>query len=167
MIRLIAEAYRMHREVEDANTNGMEMGVGATDMEWSWGLEEVNPLLSGGFYKSVGRLDGYRADLGFVLRAGSQDLAPIGDYVAMWLEGYGSWGYYRETKGMPRQNAYSVDGGIGGQIDVGAWSLSLRLRALDAYDAGLRGWGELALRFWPDGARERRMPGSARGVALL
>ena len=150
-VRLSAETYRLSTEDEDEQAGAGEIGLAFTGLEWDWGLEEVSPRLAGGVYRGRGKFDGTRADLGFTLAAGMQNVAPPGFRdIGVFLELYGSWSDYFSPDDTPGLNAYSWYVGGGVELDRSALAISLRLRRVDAFDAQCAAWGEFAVRIWPD-----------------
>lgn len=147
---LVADAYTIFDA--DSDADGVEIGLRATGIEWAWGLEEVNPTLEVGVYRDVGRFDGFRADLGFDLGFGVQNVAPwIFTHTSAWLEADVGWTEYDRDR-IGRAD-FSGRLGLGVALERGAFAVSASFGALDPFDAGLRAYADLGLRFWPD-ARE-------------
>ena len=148
-IRLSAEWYRLSTDDEQAGAS--EIGLSFRGLEWDWGLEELSPRLAGGVYRGGGRFDGSRAELGFTLAGGMQNLAPTGFRdIGAWLELYGSWSDYFDPDETPEQDSYSWYFGGGVELDCSALAISFRLRWVDAFDADYAAWSEFAVRIWPD-----------------
>ncbi len=148
-VRLSAEAFRLSTDAEQATAS--EIGLSFKGLEWAWGLEELSPRLAGGVYRGGGGFEGTRADLSFTLGGGLQNLAPWGFRdIGAWVELYGSWSDYFDPDETPEVEAYSWYFGGGVELDRSALAFSLRLRLVDAFDADIAAWSELAVRIWPD-----------------
>ena len=148
-ISLSAETYRLSTDDEQAAAR--EIGLSFRGLEWEWGLEELSPTLAGGVYRGGGRFEGTRADLSFTLAGGLQNLAPPGFRdIGAWFELYGSWSDYFEPDEAPELDAFSWYFGGGVELDRSALAIALRLRLVDAFDAGCAAWSEFAVRIWPD-----------------
>lgn len=136
---LVADAYTIFDA--DSDAGGVEIGLHATGIEWAWGLEEVNPTLEVGVYRDIGRFDGTRLDMGFNLGAGLQA-------ISVWIEAGASWtDYDRESLGRAD---FGGRLGLGGALDRGPMAIIAQFGALDPFDAGLRAYADLGLRYWPD-----------------
>jgi hypothetical protein len=141
---LVLDGY--HLPTADFAASGVEVGLGLADIVWEWGLEEVAPEIGLAVYRDWGRFDAFRADADFDLGFGIQNVA-FGGFrdVAGWLSGRVTWSGYEAG------DEFAWRAGAGGALDRGLWTLALSGGVQNPLDAGLGGWGELALRVWPAG----------------
>jgi hypothetical protein len=154
VLALTVEGYVLPRD--EGDTEGVEVGLRLAGVDVPWGLEELNPTLSLAAYHDFGRTDATRADLEADVGLWIQNAALLGGReTGAHVEGRLSW--TEDPEGWDEAvlgdlGAWAWRAGLRFGVDWGVTTVLLRVGATDPHNVGVRAFGEVALRIWPDAA---------------